>query len=55
VDNYSAKVAYGVRRHVGGLTDAVHVIRTVVLGASRRAATGSMVAIDRFVVGSAGL
>ena len=55
VDGYSAKVTYGVRRHVGGLADAVHTIRIVVLGESRRAATGSMVAIDRFVVGSAGL
>jgi hypothetical protein len=37
------------------LADAVHVIRIVVLGDSRPAASGSMVAIDRFVVRPAGL
>jgi GH25 family lysozyme M1 (1,4-beta-N-acetylmuramidase) len=50
VDNHSAQATFEVRRHVGGLTDAVHFIRILVLGESRRAATGSMVAIDRFVV-----
>ncbi|MEW6059368.1 MAG: GH25 family lysozyme, partial [Actinomycetota bacterium] len=45
VDGYSAETVYGVRRRVGNLADAVHTIRIVVLGESRRAATGSMVAV----------
>jgi GH25 family lysozyme M1 (1,4-beta-N-acetylmuramidase) len=51
VDEYSPHVAYGVKRHIGGLADAVHTLRIVVLGQARRAATGAFVAVDRFVVG----
>ncbi len=50
VNEYSAQLAYGIRRHVGGLTDDVHTVRIVVLGQARRAATGTMVALDRWVV-----
>ncbi len=50
VDGYSKRTAFGSKRSVGGLTDGVHTVRIVVLGQSRRAATGSLVSIDRFVV-----
>jgi hypothetical protein len=50
VDGYAAVRTFGVARHIGGLTDAVHVLRIVVLGTKRRASHGTSVSIDAFHV-----
>jgi GH25 family lysozyme M1 (1,4-beta-N-acetylmuramidase) len=50
VDEYAPTLTYDVRRHIGGLADAVHTLRIVVLGASRSSARGTLVTVDRFVV-----
>lgn len=50
VDNYSATTVYGSSRTFGGLSDAIHTIRIVVIGNHQAAATGSYIAIDRWVV-----
>ena len=50
VDNYAAATAYNVRRTVTGLSDARHTVRIVVTGKHRAAATGNLLAVDRFVV-----
>jgi hypothetical protein len=50
VDNYSATAQYGFARIYGGLTDAIHTFRVVVLQKHRAAANGSMIAIDRWIV-----
>jgi hypothetical protein len=50
VDGYAATPAYGVARSVTGLADEVHTLRIVALGEGRRAATDTLVSIDRFVV-----
>ena len=50
VDNYSATAKYSFARTYGGLTNSVHTIKIVVLGTHRAAATGSTIAIDRWVV-----
>lgn len=49
VDNYAPEPSFGVVRSVTGLSDGRHVVRVVVLGTSRRAAEGTLVAVDRFV------
>ena len=50
VDNYASRPAFHVTRTVTGLVDGRHTLRVVVLGKSRPAADGTLVAIDRFVV-----
>lgn len=50
VDGYAATPTFGVARRVTGLTDGVHTLRIVVAGSSRRASTGTLVAVDRFIV-----
>jgi GH25 family lysozyme M1 (1,4-beta-N-acetylmuramidase) len=47
VDNYAASPAFGVVRSITGLPQGVHELRIVVLGESRRAATGTFVSVDR--------
>ena len=51
IDNYSSSTKYGVSRTFGSLSNAVHTVRIVVLGQHRSGAKGSLVSIDRFVVG----
>jgi hypothetical protein len=51
IDGFAKQTTFGAKRSVGGLADGVHTLRIVVLGQSRPAATGSLVSIDRFVVG----
>jgi hypothetical protein len=50
VDNYSAISHYNVAKIYGGLTDALHTIAIVVTGTRQSASTGTVVAIDRWVV-----
>ena len=50
VDGYAADTTFGVVRSIGGLAEGVHTVRIVATGTSRRAATGSLVSADRFVV-----
>jgi hypothetical protein len=50
VDGYAPQPTFGVVRSFTGLADGVHTIRIVALGTARRAASGSRVSIDRFVV-----
>jgi hypothetical protein len=50
-DNWSSTPTFGVRHAVSGLTDAVHTVRLVVLGTHRVGATGSLVVLDRWLVG----
>ncbi len=50
VDNYASEPAYDVAEGVTGLADGPHTLRIVVLGTSRPAAGGTLVAVDRFVV-----
>jgi GH25 family lysozyme M1 (1,4-beta-N-acetylmuramidase) len=52
VDGYAEAPAFGVRRSFGGLPEGLHTLRIVVLGTSRRAATGSLVRVDGFAVSS---
>jgi hypothetical protein len=49
-DNYAATMQYGVQRIFSGLTDTVHTLRIVVSGTHRIGATGSFIAVDRWVV-----
>jgi hypothetical protein len=49
-DNYAASTAYGVKRTVGNLADALHTLKIVVLGKHRSGATGSLVTVDRLLV-----
>jgi len=51
VDGYAPERTFGVVRSFGGLADGAHTLRIVVTGTSRRAASGSLVTIDRVVVG----
>lgn len=51
VDLYRATKSFGVRRLIGNLKNAVHTVRIVVTGHHRAAATGSVVVLDRWVVG----
>ena len=50
VDNYSGATAYGVRRTYGGLANAVHTVRIVVLGTHRAGATGNRIVVDKWTV-----
>jgi hypothetical protein len=50
VDTYSASTVYGVLQSYT-VPDGVHTITITALGRSQSAATGSLVAVDRFVVG----
>ena len=50
VDGYEPQTTYGVVRSFTGLAGGVHTIRIVVEGSARRAASGTRVSIDRFVV-----
>jgi GH25 family lysozyme M1 (1,4-beta-N-acetylmuramidase) len=50
VDNYAAERTLGVAPPVTGLPNGIHTLRIVVLGRARPAATGALVAVDRFVV-----
>ena len=50
VDNYSAISHYNVAKIYGGLTDALHTITIVVTGTRQSASTGTVVAIDQWVV-----
>jgi GH25 family lysozyme M1 (1,4-beta-N-acetylmuramidase) len=50
VDNYAETAAFGVVRSVTGLAPGRHELRIVVLGEGRRAADGTFVSIDGFVV-----
>jgi lysozyme len=50
IDNYAPTTAYGVRLRFGGLTDALHTIRIVVLGAKQTASSGTRISFDRFAV-----
>jgi GH25 family lysozyme M1 (1,4-beta-N-acetylmuramidase) len=49
VDNYAPTPAFDVERSVTGLAPGIHVLRIVVLGEARPAATGTLVSIDRVV------
>jgi hypothetical protein len=51
VDLYGSTTKYGVRRSIGNLKNAVHTARIVVTGKHRHAATGSVVVLDRWVIG----
>jgi hypothetical protein len=51
VDNYSARSAWNVRRTVTGLSDRAHTVKVVVTGAKSRAARGTDVVVDRWLVG----
>lgn len=50
VDNFAADPMFGVTRSITGLAAGVHSVRIVVLGEARPKATGTQVAVDRFVV-----
>lgn len=50
VDDYAPETTFGVVRSVTGLADGVHVLTIVVTGTARGAATGTLVAVDRFAV-----
>jgi hypothetical protein len=52
VDQYAPAVSDGARRRLGGLSDAVHTVRIVVLGESRPSARGTLVTVDRFALPS---
>ncbi|GEM_PF-1011131 len=52
VDQYAPAVTDGARRRLGGLSDAVHTVRIVVLGESRPSARGTLVTVDRFALPS---
>jgi hypothetical protein len=49
VDNYAASRAYGVRRTVQYLSDAVHTLTIQVLRQKRTASSGWLIAVDRLV------
>ena len=50
VDGYAPEPTFGVVRSFTGLADGVHTIRIVVEGSARRAASGTRVSVDRFIV-----
>ena len=50
VDNYAKRSGWNVRRTVTGLSDALHTVKIVVTG-KRRASAGTMVVVDRWLVG----
>jgi hypothetical protein len=50
-DLYGSTTRYGVRRAIGNLTNAVHTVKIVVTGAHRAGARGSVIVLDRWVVG----
>jgi hypothetical protein len=50
VNNYSSITHYNVARVYSGLSDAMHTITIVVTGTHQAASTGSVAAIDRWVV-----
>lgn len=50
-DNYAAATTYNVRRAWGGLSDGVHTVKIVALGTRRAGATGTVVSLDRLMVG----
>jgi GH25 family lysozyme M1 (1,4-beta-N-acetylmuramidase) len=50
VDGYAPTQTFGVVKHIGSLTDTVHVLRIVVLGTKRAASHGTSVALDAFRV-----
>jgi len=50
VDNYGKKAVWNVRRTVSGLSNGVHTVKVVVLGAKRPAAKGTNVVVDRWIV-----
>jgi bacillopeptidase F len=50
VDNYSATAKYQSPLTYGGLTDTIHTFTVVVLGTHRAGASGSVIAIDRWIV-----
>ena len=49
-DDYASTRVFGVGHTVTGLVDAVHTLRIVALGTSRRAATGAWVGVDGFEI-----
>ena len=49
-DLYSVTRTFGVVVHIDGLTDGAHLLRIVATGRARPAATGTVVAVDRFDV-----
>ena len=49
-DNYATSAAYGVKRSVGNLTDALHTVKTVVLGEHHSGGKGNLVTVDRIFV-----
>ena len=51
VDNYAARLRWGVRRSVTGLSQGTHTVTVVVTGAKRRASSGTDVVVDRWLVG----
>jgi hypothetical protein len=50
VDLYAPTKSFEVVESVGGLSDGPHTIRIVVIGSSRSASKGTLVAVDRFDV-----
>ena len=50
VDNYAKRSGWNARRTVTGLSDGVHTVKIVVTG-KRRASAGTMVVVDRWLVG----
>jgi bacillopeptidase F len=51
VDNYAARIRWGVRRTVTGLSQGTHTVTVVVSGAKKRASSGTDVVVDRWLVG----
>ena len=49
-DGYASATKYGVKR-AWALTDKVHTVKIVVVGAHRTGATGNRVAVDALTVG----
>jgi hypothetical protein len=51
VDNFSKRARSNVLRSVTGLSDSVHTVKVVVTGSKRKAAKGTDVVLDRWIVG----
>ncbi|HEU4911721.1 MAG TPA: hypothetical protein VFV76_07485, partial [Actinomycetes bacterium] len=51
VDNFSKRSAFSVRRTLTGLSDGTHTVKVVVTGTKRKAARGTDVVVDKWVVG----
>jgi len=51
VDNYASTTQYGIKRAVKSLANRKHTVKIVVLGTHRRAASGSNIAVDGWLVG----